>query len=191
MFNYLPIGCNSDISLCCSPEQREYVKKNVEIYQKKNNYAIIDFANTGHKAIGCVAAGSDFAHINANGDMEPCAFCHYSDSNVNDMTLVEALRSPFFKNFREHKPFSDNSLRPCPLMDVPDGIVSVTKTPGVRSTHLNNPESGIQLAEKTRQLSEKWKPVADRLYNEMPRSEKRRFAFIKSLYRVSRLIKKD
>jgi MoaA/NifB/PqqE/SkfB family radical SAM enzyme len=191
MFNYLPIGCNSDISLCCSPEQREYVKKNVEIYQKKNNYAIIDFANTGHKAIGCVAAGSDFAHINANGDMEPCAFCHYSDSNVNDMTLVEALRSPFFKNFREHKPFSDNSLRPCPLMDVPDGIVSVTKTPGVRSTHLNNPESGIQLAEKTRQLSEKWKPVADRLYNEMPRSEKRRFAFIKSLYRVSGLIKKD
>ena len=73
--------------------------------QKRKN-SIIDFPNSGRKSIGCVAASNDFAHINANGDLEPCAFCHYSDVNINDMSLTEALRSPFFKRFRNSKPFS-------------------------------------------------------------------------------------
>jgi MoaA/NifB/PqqE/SkfB family radical SAM enzyme len=191
MFNYLPIGSDADITLCCTAEQREYAKKKIEDYQKKNKFAIIDFANTGHKAIGCVAAGSDFAHINANGDLEPCAFCHYSDSNIHDMSLVEALRSPFFANFRQHKPFSNNSLRPCPMMDVPGELLSITKIKGVRSTHLNNPESPEQLAKKTRFLAENWEPVANKLYDEMPADEKRRFRILKSLYRVSGLIKNE
>jgi MoaA/NifB/PqqE/SkfB family radical SAM enzyme len=189
MFNYLPIGSDADVSLCCTAGQREYVRQKIESYQKRNGFAIIDFANTGHKAFGCVAAGSDFAHINANGDMEPCAFCHYSDSNVNEMSLVEALRSPFFRNFRQHKPFSPNSLRPCPLMDVPDGLISVTRIHGVHSTHLNNPETAEQLARKTRDLAEKWQPVADRVYDEMDKDEKRRFSILKSIYRAGGLIK--
>ncbi len=191
MFNYLPIGNDSDVFLCCTAEQREYVKQKIETYQKKNKFAIIDFANSGHKAFGCVAAGSDFAHINANGDMEPCAFCHYSDSNIRNMSLVEALRSPFFKNFRQHKPFSKNSLRPCPMMDVPDALVSITKSSGVHSTHISNPETAEQLASKTRQLSTKWEPVADRLFDAMDESEKKRFRILKALYRSGGLIKNN
>jgi MoaA/NifB/PqqE/SkfB family radical SAM enzyme len=181
MFNYLPIGCNADTTLCCTAEERGWVARRIEEYQKKNRFAIIDFANSGHKAIGCVAAGSDFAHINANGDLEPCAFCHYSDSNINEMTLVEALRSPLFSNFRKNKPISGNSYRPCPMMDVPDKIVKITSIPGVRSTHLNNPETAEQLAQKTRPLAEKWKPEADRLFDAMPADERRRFAFLSKM----------
>ncbi|MCU0409564.1 MAG: radical SAM protein, partial [Bacteroidales bacterium] len=108
MFTYMPIGSDADISLCCTAEQRARVKERIEAYYRKNRFTIIDFANSGHKAFGCVAAGSDFAHINANGDLEPCAFCHYSDTNISNMTLLEALRSPFFRRFRQHKPFSGN-----------------------------------------------------------------------------------
>ncbi|MEI6048696.1 MAG: radical SAM protein [Bacteroidota bacterium] len=178
MFNYLPIGSDADVSLCCNAEQREHVKQKIETYHKKHRFTIIDFANSGHKAIGCVAAGNDFAHINANGDLEPCAFCHYSDSNINNMSLVEALRSPFFKNFRQHKPFSKNFLRPCPMMDVPDAIVNITNIHGVHSTHLNKPETAIDLAEKTKPLAAKWEPVANKLYDEMAEDEKKRFGIL-------------
>lgn len=178
MFTYLPIGTDADITLCCSAEQRTYVKEKIEIYQKKNKYTIIDFPNSGHKSIGCVAAGNDFAHINANGDLEPCAFCHYSDVNIHNMSLVQALRSPFFKNFRKHKPFSHNFLRPCPFFDVPEALVNITKINGVRSTHLNHPESPEELVAKTRQVAEKWKPVADKLYEEMPEKERKRFGLL-------------
>lgn len=181
MFNYLPIGCNSDVDLCCSAEEREWVARRIDEYQRRNRFAIIDFANSGHKAIGCVAAGSDFAHINAAGDLEPCAFCHYSDSNINDMSLVDALKSPLFRNFRRHKPISSNSFRPCPMMDVPDKIVSITNIPGVRSTHMNNPESAEMLASKTRPLADKWKSVAEKLYEEMPPDERRRFTFLSKM----------
>lgn len=136
---------------------------------------VIDFANSGHKSIGCVGAGNDYAHINANGDLEPCAFCHYSDVNVNDVPLEEALRSQFFKKFRQIKPFSTNFLRPCPMIDVPDAIVEVTKDQSVRSTHLAFPETAEELAAKTRANAELWEPVANDLWEEMPEAEKRRF----------------
>jgi MoaA/NifB/PqqE/SkfB family radical SAM enzyme len=189
MFNYMPIGSDADPSLCCNAEQRAMVKSRIEEYQTKHRFAIIDFANSGHKAIGCVAAGSDFAHINANGDLEPCAFCHYSDVNINDMSLVEALRSPFFKRFRQNKPFSDNSLRPCPMMDIPDELVKITEGNGVHSTHLYRTESAEELAAKTRSLAANWEPVANRLFDEMGKDEKKRFALLKTLYRVSGLIR--
>ena len=152
MFNYMPIGSDADVSFCCTADQRAYVKMRIEDYHKRHSFTIVDFANSGHKAIGCVAAGNDFAHINANGDMEPCAFCHYSDVNVNDMTLAEALRSPFFKKFRQRKPFSHNFLRPCPLFDVPEAIVELTKETGVRSTHLNYPETAEELAKENKTI---------------------------------------
>lgn len=181
MFNYLPIGHDADVSLCCSPEERAYVKEKIEAYNKNHNYNIIDFANSGHKSIGCVAAANDFAHINANGDLEPCAFLHYSDTNINDMSLVQALRSPFFKKFRQHKPFSKNMLRPCPIMDVPEALTKITDLEGVRSTHLRCPESARQLVEKTMPLARAWEPVADNMYEQMPKSEKRRFGILTRL----------
>lgn len=181
MFNYIPVGKDADISLCCSADQRAYVKRKIEEYNKKHNYLIIDFPNSGHKSIGCVAASNDFAHINSNGDLEPCAFCHYSDSNVNEMSLLEAIRSPFFTNFRKYKPFSGNLLRPCPMMDVPDAFLEITKTEGVKSTHLRHPETPEELAEKTRPLAEKWKPVAEKLLAETPEDEKRRFGILTKL----------
>ena len=36
----------------------------------------LDFWNDGEYAGGCLAGGRRYLHINANGDMEPCAFIH-------------------------------------------------------------------------------------------------------------------
>ena len=181
MFTYLPIGSDADTSLCCTAEQRAYVKEKIENYQRRKKFTIIDFPNSGHKSIGCVAASNDFAHINSNGDLEPCAFCHYSDSNINEMSLLDALRSPFFKKFRGHKPFSENFLRPCPFFDAPEALLHITKDGNVRSTHLSHPESPEELVAKTRPIAENWKAVADELYSKMPREERRRFGLLTSL----------
>jgi len=49
---------------------------------------------------GCLAAGRGFVHVGASGDVEPCPFAPYSDVNVRDTPLVEALRSPFLAQLR-------------------------------------------------------------------------------------------
>jgi len=189
LFNYLPIGSDTDVSLCCSAEQRAWVMEHVETYSATHKYLLIDFANSGHKAIGCVAAGNDFAHINANGDLEPCAFCHYSDVNIHDVSLKEALKSPFFKKFRAAKPFSHNFLQPCPLMDVPEAIVKLTEDDSVRSTHLAFPESADQLASKTIPIAERWDPVAREIYKNKPAEEKKRFGQLNRLLQAGNHLK--
>ncbi len=180
LFNYVPVGKDADLSLVCTPEQRAYVKDKVDEYCARNKYTVIDFWNNGHTTCGCVAAGTGFLHINAKGDVEPCAFCHYSDCNINDMSLVEALQSPFLTRFRSAQPFSDNPLRACPLIDIPDVIVERINDGGAHSTHYSAPESAEALADKTRPNAEKWQPVADELLKSL---EKRKISNYKSTVR--------
>lgn len=54
---------------------------------------------------GCISAGRGFVHINANGDLEPCPFAPYSDANVKNVSLKDALKSGFLKKLREHHDF--------------------------------------------------------------------------------------
>jgi len=191
LFNYMPIGSDADVSLCCTAEQRAYVMRKIDDYSKRNKFTLIDFANSGHKALGCVAAGNDFAHINASGDLEPCAFCHYSDTNILDKRLIDALKSPFFKKFRAAKPFSGNYLTPCPMMDNPESLVEVTNMAGVKSTHMFHPESSEELAAKTRSIAGMWRPVATKIFAEMPKSEKRRFGILHALLRTGNYYKNN
>jgi len=50
---------------------------------------------------GCLAAGRGFFHINVDGRAEPCPFSPYSDTNLKDCTLREALKSPLFRKLNE------------------------------------------------------------------------------------------
>lgn len=51
---------------------------------------------------GCLAAGRSFFHINANGNAEPCPFSPYSDINLKNHTLLEAIHSHFFEKLKEN-----------------------------------------------------------------------------------------
>ncbi len=175
LFTYMPVGNDADLSLVCTPEQRAYVRKKILSYNKKHDITIIDFWNSGHMAAGCVAASTGFVHINSRGDIEPCAFCHYSDSNIHEVSLKDALNSAFFRAFRDAQPFSDNPLRSCPLIDVPEKLVEVVENSGAHSTELASPENVRDLAAKTKPIAEKWQPLADRLYSHCPDKHKRCF----------------
>lgn len=174
MFNYMPIGKDADLSLCLNPDQRKMVSQRIQAYMAKHQFTIIDFSNMGHMAFGCVAAGNEFVHINSNGDLEPCAFFHYSDVNIHDMPLHKALASPFFVHFRNGKPFSDNAMRPCPIMDVPTSMSYLSGHSAVKSTHLQDPESMQDLASKTLPLANAWKPQSEELFQRLPQKEKRK-----------------
>ncbi len=50
---------------------------------------------------GCLAAGRGFFHINVDGSAEPCPFSPYSDTNLKEGTLREALNSQLFRKLNE------------------------------------------------------------------------------------------
>lgn len=49
-----------------------------------------------------------------------CVFIHYSDSNIREKTLLEALQSPLFIAYHDGRPFNENHLRPCPMLENPE-----------------------------------------------------------------------
>ncbi len=51
---------------------------------------------------GCLSAGRGFVHISADGNVEPCPFAPYSDTNLRDSSLKDALQSEFLKAIRQN-----------------------------------------------------------------------------------------
>ena len=67
-----------------------------------------------------IAGGRFYCHINPNGDVEPCVFIHYSNANIHDMSLLDALSQPLFKAYQKAQLFNENHLRPCAMLESPE-----------------------------------------------------------------------
>ena len=66
---------------------------------------------------GCIAAGRGFFHINSHGGAEPCPFSPYSDVNVKDMSLKEALQSGLFAKIRDSGILTEDHNGGCVLFE--------------------------------------------------------------------------
>lgn len=165
LFTYMPVGKDAVPELMVSAKQRKFMYEQVRKFRETKPIFTMDFWNDGEYAGGCIAGGRRYLHINANGDMDPCAFIHYSDSNIREKTLLEGLRSPLFMAYHDGQPFSDNLLRPCPLLDNQGALAKMVKASGAYSTDLQNPEDVEELTEKCIPVADQWKPVADKLWS--------------------------
>jgi len=163
-FTYIPIGKNAQTDLIATPEQRAYMYKRVNEIRTHKPILALDFWNDGELGGGCIAGGRSYFHINAAGDVEPCAFVHYSNVNIKDVSLLEALQSPIFKAYQKRQPFNQNQLQPCPLMDNPERIREIIAESNARSTDIISPEKIEELCAKTKPAAEKWAPVAKQLW---------------------------
>jgi MoaA/NifB/PqqE/SkfB family radical SAM enzyme len=165
-FTYMPIGSDARPEFIATPEQRAYMYRRVRESRQTKPIFAMDFWNDGEFVDGCIAGGRRYLHINAAGDAEPCAFIHYSNVNIHDVTLLEALHSPLFLAYRKNQPFNRNLLRPCPLLDNPEFLAAMVKESGAISTDMKSPEDVDSLCAKTISAAGAWAPVADRLWEE-------------------------
>lgn len=165
-FHYMPVGVDAVTELLPRPEQREHMYRKIREYRQTKPIFSIDFQNDGEFVGGCIAGGRSYLHISAGGDIEPCAFIHYSDSNIREKTLLEALRSPLFMAYHDNQPFNCNHLRPCPMLENPDRLAKMVKESGAHSTDMQSPEDAEHLREKCTPYAEAWAPEADKLWKE-------------------------
>lgn len=97
-FHYMPVGNSAVPELLPTPQQREEMYKRIRHFRETKAIFGMDFQNDGQFVGGCIAGGRRYLHINAKGDVEPCVFIHYSNVNIHDCTLLEALKSPIFRH---------------------------------------------------------------------------------------------
>ncbi len=164
-FHYMPVGNDAAPELLPNPAQREQMYHRVRELRAAKAIFAMDFQNDGEYVGGCIAGGRRYLHINANGDVDPCVFIHYSDSNIREKTLLECLQSPIFMAYHDGQPFDENHLRPCPMLENPEKLREIVHRTGAHSTDLQSPESVDHLCGKCVSYADCWRPEADRLWN--------------------------
>ena len=165
-FHYMPVGNDAAPALLPDPEQREKMYRRIREIRSAKPIFAMDFQNDGEYVGGCIAGGRRYLHINANGDVDPCVFIHYSDSNIREKTLLECLQGPMFMAYHDGQPFNENHLLPCPMLENPEKLRDMVHKTGAHSTDLQSPESVDHLCDKCVSYAQCWKPEAERLWNE-------------------------
>ncbi|MCC8022816.1 MAG: radical SAM protein [Clostridiales bacterium] len=171
-FHYMPVGCQADTDLLLSPEQRAYIFRRIRQLRSSDGgkpLFTVDFQNDAEYVGGCIAGGRNYFHINSAGDIEPCVFVHYSDSNIREHTLLEALKRPLFMSYYRNQPFNDNMLRPCPMLENPQYLRQMVEKTGAKSTDLMQPEDVQCMCAKCDRYSQEWAPVAKSIWEEQER----------------------
>lgn len=165
-FHFMPTGMASSPELMPNPEQRTEVMHRIRKARATKPLFLLDFQNDGEYVGGCIAGGRRYLHINARGDVDPCVFIHYSDSNIREKSLLDCLRSPMFMAYHDGQPFNENQLKPCPMLENPDALPEMVKKAGAHSTDPEEPEPVDHLRSKTVEYAKNWGPVADKLWEE-------------------------
>ncbi len=163
-FHYMPVGNDAAPELLPTPEQRTAVYHRVRKLRAEKPLFAMDFQNDAQYVGGCIAGGWRYLHINANGDVDPCVFVHYSNANIRKCSLLEALQSPIFMAYHRGQPFNENMLRPCPMLENPEKLRAMVAGSGAYSTDPMSPESVDHLCAKCDRYAAEWAPVAEDLW---------------------------
>ena len=98
---YVPVN-EDTIDLAPTDVERDLLLKELDGLRKDyEDMLFLSFPGDEKTSGGCLAAGRGFFHINSHGGAEPCPASPYSDINVRDTSLMEALNSKFFRSLRD------------------------------------------------------------------------------------------
>jgi MoaA/NifB/PqqE/SkfB family radical SAM enzyme len=98
---YIPVKEATE-DLVITAEQRAMLPAILDSFQAKFPGLFVSFPGDEEKFGGCLSAGRGFIHISAGGDLEPCPFAPYSDTNINNLSLKEALQSALLREIRQN-----------------------------------------------------------------------------------------
>ena len=107
-------------------QEREYLRGEIcRLRGEHPEMVYISFPGDEKSSGGCVAAGRGFFHINSHGGAEPCPFSPYSDINVRDTSLREALDSRLFTVLRDGGYLLEDHPGGCTLYEMREQVEKI------------------------------------------------------------------
>lgn len=98
---YVPADQSTE-NLAPDDSDREFMESRLNVMcDKYRDMILLSFPGDEKSSGGCLAAGRGFFHINSHGDAEPCPFSPYSDTNIRNTTLRQALDSGLFRKLHD------------------------------------------------------------------------------------------
>jgi MoaA/NifB/PqqE/SkfB family radical SAM enzyme len=137
-----PIGRSPRLDLMVTAEQRALLRETIYRWRQEDRPIFLgDFWNDGPLVGGCIAGGTYYFHIYANGDISPCVFAPVTCGNVFDIidgrseyaSLADFVqRHPVFVAFRQEQSQITDRARPCLLIDHPQALRRIARMEGCR-----------------------------------------------------------
>lgn len=127
---FVPVTDEST-ELAPGDDEREFLAGEIERLRDDHPEMVyISFPGDEKSSGGCVAAGRGFFHINSHGGAEPCPFSPYSDVNIRDTSLREALHSPLFTALRSGDILMDDHEGGCVLFEKREQVEEILRRSG-------------------------------------------------------------
>jgi MoaA/NifB/PqqE/SkfB family radical SAM enzyme len=101
MVEYTPVKEGTE-GWVLTGEQRTRLRGIRDSLRSKFQAVFVTLPGDEEEIGGCLSAGKGFIHVSAEGDVEPCPFIPYSDVNLNNSSLKDALQSRFLREIRLH-----------------------------------------------------------------------------------------
>jgi len=101
-------GCRSGFILeqipgpTCDPPLGEQLARRLATCREKSPIPLIGFPTDEVYYGGCQAGGKGILHISPQGAVEPCPAAHIAADSLQEVSLEDALSSPFLAEFRRH-----------------------------------------------------------------------------------------
>ena len=98
--------------------ERERIREGIDRLRLTHPEAVfVSFPGDEKSSGGCLAAGRGFFHINSHGGAEPCPFSPYSDINVAETSLREAIGSRLFRELQDGGHLMEDHVGGCVLYE--------------------------------------------------------------------------
>lgn len=124
---YVPVTEESQ-SLAPQDPDREYMAQQImKLRESYQEMLFVSFPGDEKSSGGCLAAGRGFFHINAHGGAEPCPFSPYSDINVKETSLKEALDSKLFRMLQQEEILAGDHSGGCVLFEQQEKVEELLK----------------------------------------------------------------
>jgi MoaA/NifB/PqqE/SkfB family radical SAM enzyme len=124
---YVPVDLDTK-HIALEDRDRECMENRIkDLRETASQMIYISFPGDEKASGGCLAAGRGFFHINSHGGAEPCPFSPYSDTNIKDISLKEALKSPLFQKLRENHSLLNEHAGGCALFEQDEFVQSLMK----------------------------------------------------------------
>jgi MoaA/NifB/PqqE/SkfB family radical SAM enzyme len=123
---YNPIKPDTE-KFMVTADQRKKIMGIIKNFRTKWPALFIEVPGDEDEIGGCLGSGKGFIHISAEGDVEPCPFAPYSDMNLKNVNLKEALNSDFLKRIRENHAQLHSSDGSCGLWAKRDLVQQMLK----------------------------------------------------------------
>lgn len=128
---YVPVEEGTE-HLCISDGQRDVLREIEKDFRDRHNMLFLSFPSGEERFGGCLAAGRGFIHVNAQGGIEPCPFAPFSDSNLENLNLREALSSDVLRLIRENSSVLETGEGGCSLWENRDKVRNILAKTGKR-----------------------------------------------------------